>query len=48
MIRSVSPAENVLQYKDEPLSLSAGKLFCFACREEVGLKKSLIDKHVSS
>ena len=37
--KSVSPAERVLQYKDEPLTVSAGKLFCFACREEVGLKR---------
>ena len=28
--------------------MSAGKLFCFGCREEVCLKKSVIDKHVAS
>lgn len=26
--------------------LSSGKLFCLACREELGLKKSVIYKHV--
>ena len=46
--KSVSAAERVSQYKDEPFTVSAGKLFCRACREEVGLKKSVIDKHVSS
>jgi hypothetical protein len=46
--KNVSPAERVSQYKDEPFTVSAGKLFCFACREEVGLKKSVIDKHVAS
>ena len=46
--KSVSPAERVSQYKDEPFTVSAGKLFCFAYREEVGLKKSVINKHVTS
>ena len=36
--KSVTPAERVSQYKDEPFTVSAGKLFCLACRE-VGLKK---------
>ena len=43
--KNVSPAERV---SDEPFIVSAGKLFCFACQEEVGLKKSVIDKHVAS
>ena len=46
--KSVSLAEKVSQYKDEPFTVSAGKLFCLACKEEVGLKKSVIDKHVNS
>ena len=45
--KSVTPAERVSQYKDEPFNVSAGKLFCLACREEVGLKKSVIDNHVN-
>ena len=46
--KSVSAAERVSQYKEEPFTVSAGKLFCRACREEVGLKKSVIDNHVKS
>ena len=26
--------------------VSCGRLFCQACREEIGLKKSVIDNHV--
>lgn len=44
--KRVTPAERVSQYKDEPFTVSAGKLFCLACREEVALKKSVIDNHV--
>ena len=44
--KSVSPAERVKEFKDEPFTVSSGKLFCLACREELGLKKSVIDRHV--
>ena len=44
--KSVTPFQRVAEYPKEPFTVSAGKLFCRACREEVGLKKSVIDNHI--
>ena len=44
--KSVTPFQRVAQSPKEPFTVSAGKLFCRACREEVGLKNSVIDNHV--
>ena len=44
--KTVTPAMRAAQYSEEPFVVSRGKLFCEACREEVGLKKSVINKHV--
>ena len=44
--KTVTPAMRVAQYSEEPFVVSRGKLFCEACREEVGLKKSVINNHV--
>ena len=30
------------------VSKSNGELFCIACREEIGLKKTIIENHVKS
>ena len=35
-----------MQYSKEPFVVSCERLFCQACREEVGLKKIVIDNHV--
>ena len=35
---SISPAERVREFPNEALTVSAGKLFCSVCREEVSLK----------
>ena len=44
--KTVTPSQRVSQYPDEPLTVSAGKLFSQACREEVELKKSVIENHI--
>ena len=44
--KNVSPAERVNEFKEEPFTVQEGKLFCLACREYVGLKKSIINNHV--
>ena len=46
--KSVSPAQRVREFPNELLSVSAGKLFCTACREELGLKASIIRLHIKS
>ena len=45
--KSVSPQERAKQFQDEPLTVSSGRLFCSACREEVSLK-SVVKLHLSS
>ena len=45
---SISPAERVREFPNEALTVSAGKLFCSACREEVSLKRSIIKSHIKS
>ena len=46
--KSVSPAQRVHEFSDEMFSVSGGKLFCLACREEIGLKASTIRLHTKS
>ena len=46
--KNVKPIDRVKQYANDHLQVSAGKLFCSACREEVSTKKSIIDKHINS
>ena len=46
--KSVSPEDRVKAYPSENLTVSIKNLFCTACREEVALKKSVIESHVSS
>jgi hypothetical protein len=36
------------EFPDQSLSVSGGKLFCSACREELGLKASTIRLHIKS
>ena len=45
---SVSPAQQVKQYPGEKFDMSAGKLFCKACREKLSLKSSSVANHVKS
>ena len=45
---SVTPSQRVKEFNNQKLTVSAGKLFCLACREELSLKKSIIKNHIAS
>ena len=45
---SVTPAQRVKEFPKEELKVSAGKVFCNACRKELSTKKSTIENHVGS
>lgn len=46
--KGVSPTQRVKEFAEENLTVSAGQLFCLACREELSLKRSIINNHVLS
>ncbi len=46
--KSVEPRQRVSEFPDEELTVSGGKLFCRACRECVGTKRSIVSNHVKS
>ncbi len=46
--KSITIAQRVKEYSDEGFTVSAKKLFCTACREEVSTKKSVINLHIKS
>ncbi len=46
--KSISPACRVSEFLNESLKVSARKLFCSACREEVSLKRSCVTNHIAS
>ena len=46
--KSVTPFSRVREFPNENPRVSAGKLFCTACREEISLKRSIIANHVAS
>ena len=46
--KSVPPAQWVKQYPGEQLDMSAGKLFCKACQEDLSLRSSNVGNHVKS
>ena len=46
--KGVSPAQRAKEFANECLTVSANKLFCTACREEVALKLSIIRGHIGS
>ena len=46
--KSVQPSTRVSDFPGENLSVSAGQLFCRACREEVAVKRSVVSNHVKS
>ena len=47
-LKTVTASERVKKHPNESLVVSAGKLFCSACREEVSLKSSVIANHIKS
>ena len=46
--KSVTPAQRVREFPNECFSVSARKLFCDACRQEVSLRCSIIKTHIVS
>ena len=46
--KSTSPLQRIREFSGENLTVSAGKLFCSGCREELGLKLSVIQLHIKS
>ena len=46
--KSVTPTSRVAEYQNEYLTVSAGSLFCSACREPISLKKSVLKLHINS
>ena len=46
--KSISPSQRVREFPNEAFSVSTGKLFRNACREELGLKTTVIHPHIQS
>jgi hypothetical protein len=46
--KRVTPEQRLKEFPDQKLVVSGGQLFCTACREEVALKKSIIELHIKS
>ena len=46
--KSVTPSHRVREFPGENLIVSSGKLVCQRCREEVGLKSSVVKNHIRS
>ena len=46
--KNINPAQREKEKPNEALTVSGGRLFCSACREELALKKSSIESHVMS
>ena len=46
--KSTSPYQRVCEFPGENFTVSRGTLFCNGCREELGLKLSVIQLHVKS
>ena len=46
--KGVTPTQRVKEFPGECLSVSANRLFCVSCREEVALKRSIIRSHIGS
>ena len=46
--KTVSPSDRVKAYHGENFTISNKKLFCCTCREELAVKKSVIECHIAS
>ena len=46
--KGIKPQDQLKKFPNEQLSVSAGKLFCKACREELSLKGSSLSNHMES
>ena len=47
-LQSVRPLQRANEFPSEQLVESAGKLFCRACRENVAVKRSVVQNHIKS
>lgn len=46
--KTVSPSDRVRAHPEENFTVSNRRLFCCACREELAVKKSVIEHHIAS
>ena len=46
--KNVDPGKRASEFPNQMLKVSCGKLFCYACREELRLKRSTIQNHINS
>jgi len=46
--KSVRPAQHIKEHPEEELTISNGKLFCRACREELSPKSNVVNNHIKS
>ncbi len=46
--KSITPLDCVKAYPGENFTVSNNTLFCSACREEVAVKKSVVELHITS
>ena len=46
--KSVTSSQREREYPNESLTVSCGKLFCLACREDLSLKLIVISNHIKS
>ena len=46
--KRVTAKQRIKKFPYQRFTVSARKLFCNACREEVALKKSIIEQHIKS
>ena len=46
--KSVMPSQRVAEFQGDMLTVSGGRLFCNACREELSTKWSVIVSHIKS
>ena len=45
---SVKPSQRASEFPSECLVDSVGKLFCKACRENIAIKRSVVQNHIKS
>ena len=46
--KSVMPSQRVGEFQGDMLTVSGGRLFCNACREELRTKRSVIVSHIKN
>jgi len=46
--KSIKPNQRYTEFVNKLFTVSGGKLFCTACREELSLEQSIIKNHIQS